>query len=190
MVPLQTVVSDVFAASDHLNALGYFFARPMEYNKATGTGEAFLNYVYGASLAEVHIDLDTGAVTADSLIAVHDVGHAFDAEEVRGQITGGASMGVGYALFEEVDMHRGAIRNTNYESYILPTTLDMPRVEAIVLECPGGIGPMGAKGIGEPAACMPAPAILNAIADASGKRIRALPADLERVLLGKQLKKE
>lgn len=187
--PFAQIVADVAANSDHLNALGYFAAPEFQYDKSCGVGDAYLSYAYGAAAAEVTLDLQTGAVSVDEYFAVHDVGHAFDLEEVRGQILGGVSMGVGYALMEEVEKASGRIRNLNFESYIIPTVLDMPRVQPIVLEIPSAHGPLGAKGLGEPATCIVAPAIVNAIAAAGGGRIRDLPANLEQVALGKNLKK-
>lgn len=188
-VPLLDVVKDVFNNCDHLNSLGYFTAPPLAYDKSCGVGEAYMSYVYGAAAAEVTVDLGTGTVSVDDYFAVHDVGHAFDAEEVKGQILGGVSMGVGYALMEEVELKDGRIRNLNYESYLIPTALDMPNVTAIALEIPGPYGPLGAKGLGEPATCNVAPAIINAINNACGRRVRDLPANLEQIVLGKNLKK-
>lgn len=189
-VPFATVVKDVFAACDHLNALGFFTNPPLVYDKSVGVGRAYMSYVYGACAACVTVDMSTGQTSVDEFFAVHDVGHAFDRAEVEGQIGGGVSMGVGYALTEEVELSRGRIRNLNLENYLLPTALDMPKLHAIVLEIPGPYGPLGAKGIGEPAASAVAPAIINAIAHATGMRIRNLPANLERVALGRELTKE
>lgn len=188
-VSFNQVVADVFAASDHLNELGFFSAPPLDYDKSSGVGEAYMSYVYGASCAEVTVDMKTGFVKVDDYIAVHDVGHAFDIEEVKGQILGGVSMGVGYAVMEEVELECGKIKNLNLESYLIPTALDMPKVTSIILEEPGSKGPLGAKGLGEPATCIVAPAIINGIDNACGKRIRHLPANLEQVLLGEKLKK-
>ena len=189
-VPLLTVITDAFNNSDHLNSLGYFAAPPFNYDRNTGVGDAYWSWVYGAAAAEVTVDLKTGAVSVDDYFAVHDVGHAMDKEEVVGQIRGGVAMGIGYALTEEVDMKDGRIRNLNLENYIVPTALDVPdQIHAIALEYPSEIGPLGAKGLGEPATCNVAPAIINAIDNACGKRVRELPADLERIVLGHSMKK-
>ena len=188
-VPLQKVISDVFANSDHLNALGYFAAPVLAYDKTNGVGDAYLSYVYGAAAAEVTVDTRTGFVSVDEFFAVHDVGHAFDKVESEGQIRGGVSMGVGYALMEEVELSGGRIQNRNLDSYLVPTALDMPKTTPIVLEIPGKYGPFGAKGLGEPATCIVAPAIVNAVADATGRRVRDLPANLEQVALGHSVKK-
>ena len=188
-VDFCTVVTDAFNASDHLNSLGFFAAPALAYDKTCGVGDAYMCYVYGAVAAQVTVDLETGAVSCDEMFAVHDVGHAFDREEVVGQILGGVSMGVGYALYEELEMSKGHIQNLNYESYIIPTVLDMPKVTCVVLEEPGPHGPLGAKGLGEPATCAVAPAIVNAIAHACGRRVRDLPANLEQIAIGKNLKR-
>ncbi|MEL7610415.1 MAG: xanthine dehydrogenase family protein molybdopterin-binding subunit [Bacillota bacterium] len=188
-VELRAVVSDAFAACDHLNALGFFTNPPLEYDKKTGVGRAYMSYVYGATAACVSVDTRTGVTSVDDFFAVHDIGHAFDKEEVVGQICGGVSMGVGYAVMEDVEISKGKVQNLNFENYLLPTTMDMPNVHVTALEIPSSYGPLGAKGIGEPATSVVAPAIINAIAHATGKRIRNLPANLERVALDKELKK-
>ncbi len=188
-VSFNSLVKEIFAAGDHLNAYGFFSAPPLQYDKSCGVGEAYWSFVYGVAAAEVSVDLRTGAVSVDHYYGVHDVGHAFDLQEVNGQIMGGISMGLGYALLEEVEMETGKIQNLNLESYLLPTAMDMPQMHPIVLEHPGPVGPLGAKGLGEPSTCVVAPAIVNAIHDACGKRICHLPANLEHVALGKFLKK-
>lgn len=188
-LPFSSLVQDVFAAGEHLNAIGHFAAPPLEYCKKTGVGSAYAAYVYGAVAADVTVDLGTGAVQVNHLFCVHDVGLALDKKEVEGQILGGASMGVGFALYEEVEMENGRVKNQNFENYIIPTALDMPQVYCGILEEPGTFGPFGAKGLGEPATCAVAPAIVNAIYNASLRRVRHLPASLEQVLLGKSLKK-
>jgi CO/xanthine dehydrogenase Mo-binding subunit len=127
-VAFTTVVKDVFGACDHLNALGFFTNPPLVYDRSVGVGRAYMSYVYGACAACVSVDTRTGETSVDDFFAVHDVGHAFDREEVVGQIGGGVSMGVGYALLEEVEVSHGKIKNLNLENYLLPTVLDMPRL--------------------------------------------------------------
>ncbi len=183
------LASHVFASGDHLNAYGFFSAPKLQYDKSCGVGDAYWSYVYGAAAAEVTVDTATGAVSVDHYHAVHDVGHAFDRQEVEGQMMGGISMGVGYALLEEVELEQGRIANLNLESYLLPTAMDMPHIHPLVLEHPGPVGPLGAKGLGEPCTCAVAPTIVNAIYDACQRRVYNLPANLEQVALGKFLKK-
>lgn len=188
-VAFDDVVKDVFAACDHLNAFGFYTNPPLCYDKENGVGEAYMSYVYGAAAAEVTVDLRTGEVSVDHFWAAHDVGCALDMDEVRGQIGGGVGLGMGLAVLEEVEMARGHIRNPNLDAYLIPTALDMPRVSPLVLEIPGKHGPHGAKGLGEPATSIVAPAIINAVYNATGVRHYDLPATLERVALNKALNK-
>ena len=109
---------------------------------------------------------------------------------ILGQLYGGMTLGAGYALLERVDYDQGYIQATNFDEYLIPTALDVPDFGGAFVEKPFSSGPYGAKNIGEPAMVPTAPAILNAIAHASGRRVRNLPANLERVLLGHDLRKE
>ncbi len=189
-ISFESLVKEVFAAGDHLNAYGIFTAPPLQYDKSCGVGEAYWSFVYGVAAAEVTVDVRTGAVSVDHYHAVHDVGHAFDLEEVKGQIMGGVAMGLGYALLEEVEMNAGKIQNLNLENYLLPTAMDMPCIHPIVLEHPGPVGPLGSKGLGEPSTCVVAPAIVNAVYDACGRPVLDFPANLEQVALVKFLIKK
>ncbi len=92
-----------------------------------------------------------------------------------GQFYGGIAMGIGYGLLEEVKMKDGVITNTNFNSYRLPRTTDLPEMKAIIIENPDPNSPSGAKGIGEPTNELMAPAIANAIYNATGKRYFKLP---------------
>lgn len=176
------MITELFARGQTPSGRGWYAVSGLNWDRAAGHGEAYLSYAYGAAVAEVEVDLDTGAVSVERFVAVHDVGHAFDKEEVVGQINGGVSMGVGYVLMEDVESRQGKIRNLNFDKYLIPTVLDMPEMEPIVVEVPTKTGPYGARGLGEPTACTAAPAIVNAIYDATGVRIRELPASLEVML--------
>jgi CO/xanthine dehydrogenase Mo-binding subunit len=115
------------------------------------------------------------------------VGRAINPAAVQGQIQGGATQGMGYALMEDFALEKGVTRTPSFSEYLIPTSKDFPDTESIILESGTGIGPFGAKGIGEPALTPAAPAIANAVADAIGVRIHELPITPERVLkvLGK-----
>ena len=101
---------------------------------------------------------------------------------------GGVTQGLGYALFEEAVFEAGYLQSANFAEYLIPTALDVPEIEAEFTEKHLSHGPYGAKNIAEPAMVPAAPAILNAIAQATGRRIRHAPANLERVLLGHELR--
>ena len=131
---------------------------------------------------EVAVDTETGEVTVLKSIGAHDVGQAINPDAVAGQIEGGAAQGQGYALCEELLYEDGLLRSPSFSEYLIPTVMDMPRVQSIILESRSGVGPFGAKGIGEPALTPVAPAIANAVTDAIGVRIRELPITAERVV--------
>ena len=155
----------------------------------TGQGRPFFKYVYGADVAEVEVDTRTGSVTLLDFVSVHDVGRAINPELVAGQIYGGVSMGLGTALYEEYGLENGRPVTLNLDRYLIPTSMDMGPVRAVIHEGMLEEGPYGASSIGEPASQIVAPAIINAIANATGRRIYDLPADLEKTFLGHPLKR-
>ncbi len=145
-------------------------------------GDTYASFNYGACGAEVEIDLTSGKVEIIDLAAVHDVGRILNEPEVKGQIAGGASMALGFTLTEEVDIQNGQVKTLNFDGYLLPTTLDFQNFRPIPLEPKQpGVNPLGVKGIGESSSATLAPAVINAIENALGVRIRKLPADLESV---------
>ena len=121
--------------------------------------------------------------------AAHDSGKVIFPQGAYGQVYGGIAQGLGYALTEQVDYDEGYIQSTNFDEYLIPTAMDIPDIQAVFVETQLSAGPYGAKNIAEPAMVPTAPATLNAIAHATGRRIRDLPASLERVLLGHDLHK-
>jgi len=148
----------------------------------TGQGQAHPDYTYGAHAVEVAVDTETGEVEVLKSIGAHDVGQCINPVAVAGQIEGGASQGQGYALSEEMLYDEGRLMTPSLSEYLIPTSMDMPEVACIILESRSGIGPFGAKGIGEPAMTPVAPAIANAVADAIGVRVHDLPITPERVI--------
>ena len=148
----------------------------------TGQGQAHPDYTYGAHAAEVAVDIDTGEVTVLKSIAAHDIGQCINPAAVEGQLEGGAQNGQGYALSEELLYREGKLVTPSFSEYLTPTSMDMPRVQCILLESRSGLGPFGAKGVGEPAITAVAPAIANAVADAIGVRVFQMPITPERVV--------
>ncbi|MBZ0217120.1 MAG: molybdopterin-dependent oxidoreductase, partial [Fimbriimonadaceae bacterium] len=148
----------------------------------TGQGQAHPDYVYGAHAVEVSVDTETGEVRVLKSIAAHDVGQCINPAAVEGQIEGGTQNGQGYALSEEMLYEEGRLTTPSFSEYLMPTSMDMPKVKCILLESRSGIGPFGAKGIGEPALTPVAPAIANAVADAIGVRVHEMPITPERVV--------
>ncbi|MEL7610647.1 MAG: xanthine dehydrogenase family protein molybdopterin-binding subunit [Bacillota bacterium] len=154
----------------------------------TGQGRAFPTYAYGCVIAEVEVDMRTGYVDVVKVTASHDVGTAINPALITGQVYGGIVMGQGYGVMEEVEVHKGKVGNPNFDSYILPTALDMPDMRVNIFECDDENGTFGAKSVGEPATESVGAAIANAVYNATGRRIRQNPANLEKVLLGKNLR--
>jgi CO/xanthine dehydrogenase Mo-binding subunit len=151
-------------------------------DQETGRGNPFPTYVYATQIADVEVDTRTGLVKVSKIVAAHDVGKAINPALVRGQIIGGIGFGLGQALMENMLLVQGRDLNPNFLDYIIPTAMDMPEVEAIIVEKHEPTGPFGAKGIGEASNVPTAPAIINAIYDAVGVLINDLPATPEKVL--------
>ena len=134
--------------------------------------------LYKALSGERSPDFDTIL----KVIAAHDVGVAINPQKIEGQIEGSVLMGLGYALKEEFVVEKWMFKSRTYRSCGIPTIRDMPSIEVIIIEDPEPVGPYGAKGISEIATVPATPAILNAIYDAIGKRVYAIPAKPDRIL--------
>jgi CO/xanthine dehydrogenase Mo-binding subunit len=151
-----------------------FYDPPTEMQKEY-KGNISAAYGFGAHVAEVEVDPETGMVRLLGLWCAHDVGRAINPMSCEGQIEGGAAMGIGLALSEELVIFEGRIAAPNLHDYGLPTAVDVPRIVVNLVETIDERGPFGAKGIGEGGIIPPAAAIANAIADAVGIRPREYP---------------
>lgn len=136
---------------------------------------------FATHVAEVEVDADTGLVRILKVVAAHDIGRAINPTGIEGQIEGGVGMGIGGAITEEMKFRDGTVANANLADYRLLTTLEMPPVESVITENPDHSGPFGAKGLGEHTVLPTAPAIGNAVYDATGVRVRDLPLSAERL---------
>ena len=164
-----------------LSATGHFDppTTPLDEN---GQGAPYASYAFGAQIAHIEVDIALGTVRVLRIVAAHDVGRAINPALVEGQIHGGIAQGIGLALMEEYIPGR----TDNLHDYLIPTIGDVPPIDTILIEQPDPLGPYGAKGVGEPALIATAPAILNAIADATGARLTQIPATPDRVLAALQ----
>jgi CO/xanthine dehydrogenase Mo-binding subunit/CO/xanthine dehydrogenase FAD-binding subunit len=149
---------------------------------ATGTGNISGAYSFAVQAVEVEVDADTGEVRVLDAVSVHDVGRAINPIGLESQIVGGMAMGLGAALGEELLYESGRLINPTYLNYPLPRAADLPRIRPIVLDGDDPNGPLGAKGIGEIVVVPTGAAIANAVAHATGVRIRELPLTPDRVL--------
>ncbi|CEP69215.1 Aldehyde oxidase/xanthine dehydrogenase, a/b hammerhead [Moorella glycerini] len=152
------------------------------------TGQTHPDFTFGAHAVEVAVDVETGAVEVQKVVACYDIGKAINVLNVEGQLEGGAIYCLGYALMEELVVDQGRLKTPSLSEYLIPTAADVPDVETILVESGSGLGPYGAKGVGEPACNSIAPAILNAIRDAVGVRITSLPATPEKIVFALQKK--
>jgi CO/xanthine dehydrogenase Mo-binding subunit len=172
-----------------LSAQGKWTAPRIAWDHHAGRGTPYMAYHFAAQVAEVAVDMGTGNVQVVGFWAAHDPGKVIFPQGAYGQLYGGIAQGLGYALMEQMTFSNGYLQETNFESYLIPTSVDVPELVGTFVEAPFSHGPYGAKNIAEPSMVPTAPAILNAIYHATGKRVRDLPANLERVLLGKDLTK-
>ena len=139
-------------------------------------------YAFGTHVAEVEVDLETGVVKVLKICAAHDVGRVINRLGIEGQVEGGIAQGIGYCLSEEVKVEGGRVLNPTFTDYKLCTAPDLPELDISFVETHDPAGPHGAKGIGESPLIPVAPAIANAVHNATGVRITELPLTPERVL--------
>ena len=160
------------------------YAKPdwIQWDDDRYVGDAYPVFSYGALTAEVEVDLDTGETKVTNVVTAQDIGRAIHPVLAAGQIEGGTLQGLGWALTEEVRWKDGRVWNHQLTNYIIPTSADAPPIRTIVVENPYSGGPQGAKGVGELPMDVPAPAVIAAIAHATGKRLDEIPATPERVL--------
>lgn len=137
---------------------------------------------FSTQIAEVEVDEETGEVILTRIIAAHDVGCAINPQNVAGQIQGGVTQAIGHTLMEEVKYSpTGDPLTVGFLDYKIPSSLDCPHIEPLIVEEADDEGPFGARGVGEPPILAMAPAIANAIYDAVGVRITSLPITAEKI---------
>jgi len=149
----------------------------------TGQGETHFAFAFVAHRAVVDVDTELGLVRVVDIATAQDVGKAINPQAVEGQIEGGASHGLGFALMEEIQVDDARVRNRSFADYLIPTTLDMPPVQIDMLEYPHPDSPYGLNGVGEPPVLSSTPAIVQAIRDATGRELRRIPVWPDEVAL-------
>ncbi|MDP4805265.1 MAG: molybdopterin-dependent oxidoreductase [Candidatus Nanopelagicales bacterium] len=153
-----------------------------QVNRETGISNLSGAYSFAVHAVEVSVDEGTGKVKVERYVAVHDSGQIVNPIAARSQVIGGVAMGIGYALSEELLYEGGMSMTRSYIQYPLPRAADLPEIEVIFVEGDDPNGPYGAKAIGEIVLIPPGAAIANAVADATGVRMRELPLTPDRVL--------
>ena len=155
----------------------------IEWDEDRYRGDAYPCYGWAATAVELEVDLDTYEVTLLDLTTATDVGRAVHPVLASGQIEGGTVQALGYALLEEHAYDaRGKLLNTRMQNYVIPTALDVPRMQTLILENPYPQGPYGAKGLGELPMDGPAPAVVAAVLHATGALVPELPLSPDRVM--------
>jgi len=179
------LVEECFWRGVSLQEYGYYRAPKAKWEDETGHGEPYFTYTFGAIIAEVTVDMETGKTYVERMVTAYDIGRVVNRVGAELHAEGGAIQGLGYALMEElVHSPEGKVWNPNLYAYYMPTILDIPKEIIPVFVEAGYIrGPFGAKGLGEPSINGIAPAIANAIANAVGVRIKSLPITPEKVYL-------
>ncbi len=150
-------------------------------------GMPHVKFAFAAHVARVEVDPELGTVVVKDLVAIHDLGKVINRINAEGQIEGGVSMGIGYALYEDMILKSNGQWVDSFTEYLLPTSQDIPiNLETQLLEYPEKDGPYGAKGIGEITTVPTAPAIANAVYDAVKVRVKELPITAEKLVRGLQ----
>jgi CO/xanthine dehydrogenase Mo-binding subunit len=180
----DTALAAHFKHGKSISGRGIFLKPKSEVDPETGACDPDSTEAHATTVADVEVDTETGEVTVLRLSSAYEVGRQVNPEMVEGQIIGGAVMGMAHTLMESVfpyypslDHHPGT-----FADYLIPTSMDLPDIESVVLEYPSSNGPYGVKGVGEMTANSPMPAIVNAIYDAVGVWMTELPVTPEKVL--------
>jgi CO/xanthine dehydrogenase Mo-binding subunit len=160
----------------------YEHPRDLHWDDATYTGDAYGAYAWAVYVAEVSVDARTAEVRVEDFVAVQEVGKVINPVLAAGQIEGGVAQGIGFALYENVVWQEGRMSNGQMTNYIMPTSMDIPPIRVFFEEIPYARGPAGAKGIGELPLDGTAPAIANAIANATGADVMRVPITPEVLL--------
>ena len=171
---LVASLSDVAAAGSTVERVR-FRHRPTATPDTDGQGDLHVDFAIAAQRAVVDVDPELGLVRVVRIDTAQDVGKALNPVQVIGQIEGGAAQGIGHAVMEELLYDSGVLLNPNFTDYLMPTVLDMPEIEAVLIEEPSSWGPYGAKGFAEVPTIAATPAVMAAIRDATGLTLRRAP---------------
>lgn len=182
-VDIAEVAHWMWAHNWDMGATGWAEGKAVDWDPATGLGNAYFVYAYACHVALVEVDLLTGESHVEGVWAAHDSGKIVNPATARGQVAGGIAQGIGYALLEELAARDGRIVAPSFTAYHIPTSCDMPQELGVAfVEAPYSGGPFGAKGLGEVPLMASHAAMANAISSATGNRLRAYPAIPERVM--------
>ena len=160
----------------------YQHPQDLHWDDGTYQGDAYGAYAWAVYVAEVSVDTRTAEVRVEDFVAVQEVGKVIHPVLAAGQIEGGVAQGIGFALYENVVWQEGRMANGQMTNYIMPTSMDVPKIRVHFEEIPYARGPAGAKGIGELPLDGTAPAIANAVAHATNLDVREIPMTPEKLM--------
>ncbi|HZM91093.1 MAG TPA: xanthine dehydrogenase family protein molybdopterin-binding subunit [Blastocatellia bacterium] len=176
------IAREYIAQKGELRAYARYASPPgIEWDDETYSGDAYPCYSWGAEVAEVEVDMDTYEVTCTKITTAQDIGRAIHPVLASGQIEGGTLQAVGYGLLEELVWDKGRVVNNRLTNYIIPTSLDAPDMDTMIVEKEYAYGPFGAKGVGELPMDGGAPAIAAAVFNATGAFVTEIPITPERL---------
>jgi CO/xanthine dehydrogenase Mo-binding subunit len=164
-----------------LAAHGWAVPPETSFDPVSGQGQPYICYSFSANVVEAEVDVETGETRVTRVVSGHDCGKVVNPTTGEGQIEGGVVQGLGYALTEEHHLRDGHLVNDQFSTYIIPTPMDVPEIQSLIVESEYPWGPYGAKGLGETPIIAVAPAVTAAIAHATGVRLQEIPATPERV---------
>jgi len=156
--------------------------RPTHPLDEHGQGDAHLQFAFSVHRAVVDVDTELGLVRVVELATAQEVGRAMNPQALEGQIEGGSAQGLGLALMEEIVVRDGEVLNASFTDYLIPTTLDMPRVRMDIVEHADPIAPYGLKGVGEPPNISTPPAVVAAVRAATGRPLARIPVRPEHIV--------
>ena len=159
-----------------------FVLPPLDFDPEKGYGTPYLQYTYGAVGVELEVNVETGSVHLDRVVAAFDVGTAINRNSVVSQIEGGVTQGVGFGLNEELIAGENRVLTSTLGDLLVPTSVEVPPIEVVVVENPSPATPLGTRSIGEPPIVGVAPAIANAVRNAVGVRVCSSPITAEKIL--------
>jgi xanthine dehydrogenase D subunit len=177
-IPLVELLSEDEAVEELFE---YHHRKTYPIDPETGQGDAHVAFGFAAHRAVVDVDIELGLVRVVEMATAQDVGKAINPQAVEGQIEGGSSQGLGFALMEEIQVEGGKVRNPSFTDYLIPTILDMPPMKLDILELPHPDSPYGLNGVGEPPSLSSTPAIANALRDATGLDLPRVPVRPEYI---------
>ena len=174
-IPIEDVAAEMTARRIETIATGFYRSEERDFDEESGRGEPYASYAVACHVADVAVDPELGLVRVERVCAAHDIGRIIHRTGAEGQVQGGIVQAMGWVLTEDLKLERGRLLNPSFSDYLIPTAADAPAIEVVFLEDAPGLGPFGAKGLGEPSFIPAGAAIRNAVSQALGVDIDRTP---------------